>query len=854
MAPSLKDKLALIRAEMSLQETEDSWEKVCKSIVSFSEFIRGSSGNHPQEIITTARELHRPITSAMKSERTRLSGPAIDLVSTMASELGTDFEPLLHLFFPTLLLLCARTSKVVINRARSCIISLIETTQLLSIIPYFIQSIRDKSVSLRTVTAEGTLACLNSFNPPDLAKEERTKEIEALIKVSIRDANAEVRKIGKQIYLAYELLLPAKAESFAAPLTPTSKKYLGLGSRPHSALELGGHSRLPPQMASSSSRGADIKMQPKQLLKKKSSPHLPTSTHAPTSRPRPISDLQLTTTHSTHGLRPNSAMDAPVRPTRENRSRAHSPPHAPVRPLLSRSESAATSAGHLRSNSSNLLALSTSSKPTTVAAPQRILVTSPPDVPPPTKNNRSGPIRVDPRAGRDPTGYPKPNKVTSSESTTHGGGESNRARPEESLNNSKESSLRSTKPLNPPQKSQAPHSKDVVKKDPTTQTTAVTSEDKKLPHYAQPVASSRARTVSALTSSNATTRPTASRTRTIPTSTSTGNLRGAKNPPATRARTISSSAASSSAAAVAVARASNTQSSTFTDINRLGTSSKGASKPTWGSSRSVAPVNSKRAAKSDPSKASASITKKNEKQKRPSVVHEELDEILVTPQGGADSREEISQNEEHDEGTGHSSESPTRANENMKSSTEEETEEVVTSEELHQIESSLAVQETEASAECVATQSDGKDRSLRTNFEHNTSQMESSSKVVSPTDDTPVEVKILSNTPSLPKTPVQRLSHQSVEQNNLFVQVEATPISALLTSIQRGFLYTPATPLSPPDSYLPKESDGVIMPFPLFSNQTAQVKHAGSNELHEHSDSLDCKTRPALETVDMNWS
>ncbi|KAJ3786323.1 clasp N-terminal domain-containing protein [Lentinula aff. detonsa] len=165
------------------------------------------------DIIIIARELHRPINSAIKSERTRLSGPATDLIATMASELGTDFEPLLHLFFPTLLLLCARTSKVVVGRARSCIMSIIETTQLVAVMSYLTQSIRDKSVSLRTVAAEGTLACLNSLNPPDLAKEERTKEIEGLIRVSIRDANAEVRKIGKQIYQAYELLLPIRAES-----------------------------------------------------------------------------------------------------------------------------------------------------------------------------------------------------------------------------------------------------------------------------------------------------------------------------------------------------------------------------------------------------------------------------------------------------------------------------------------------------------------------------------------------------------------------------------------------------------------------------------------------------------------
>lgn len=208
----MQSQVASIRLNLSLTETEDTWEKISKSIVSFSDLVRSSSADFPHEIVAVARELHRPINSALKSERTRLSGPAIDLITVMAAELGTSFEPLLHLFFPTLLLLCARTSKVVLGRARTCVLSIIETTQLVAILSYFMQSIRDKSASLRVIAAEGTLACMNSLNPPDLEKEERTKDIETFIRMAVRDANPEVRKIGKQIYQAYELLLPIKAE------------------------------------------------------------------------------------------------------------------------------------------------------------------------------------------------------------------------------------------------------------------------------------------------------------------------------------------------------------------------------------------------------------------------------------------------------------------------------------------------------------------------------------------------------------------------------------------------------------------------------------------------------------------
>ena len=46
-----------------------------------------------------------------------------------------------------------------------------------------------------------------------------------------------------------------------------------------------------------------------------------------------------------------------------------------------------------------------------------------------------------------------------------------------------------------------------------------------------------------------------------------------------------------------------------------------------------------------------------------------------------------------------------------------------------------------------------------------------------------------------------------------------TPISALLSSIQRGFLFTPSSPLSPPESYLEKCPNSLPDPFPLTMQQ-----------------------------------
>ena len=49
-----------------------------------------------------------------------------------------------------------------------------------------------------------------------------------------------------------------------------------------------------------------------------------------------------------------------------------------------------------------------------------------------------------------------------------------------------------------------------------------------------------------------------------------------------------------------------------------------------------------------------------------------------------------------------------------------------------------------------------------------------------------------------------------------------TPISTLLTSIQQGFLFTPYSPLSPPQSYLPPTADDdleIDSPTPIIALQ-----------------------------------
>ncbi|KAG2345464.1 hypothetical protein BDR05DRAFT_860480, partial [Suillus weaverae] len=164
------------------------------------------------EMVAGIRSLSRPINHAMNSERSRLSGSTIELVNALLAGLGPSFEPLVSLFMPTLLGLCGRTNKVFTSRAKACILVVIENTQLPSILPYLADSLTQKSAFLRLVAAEGVLACLNCFNPPDIEKDTRARLIEDVIKLTARDASSDVRRVGKLIFEAYKALLPDRVE------------------------------------------------------------------------------------------------------------------------------------------------------------------------------------------------------------------------------------------------------------------------------------------------------------------------------------------------------------------------------------------------------------------------------------------------------------------------------------------------------------------------------------------------------------------------------------------------------------------------------------------------------------------
>ncbi|KAI0045947.1 hypothetical protein FA95DRAFT_1494754 [Auriscalpium vulgare] len=210
----LQHELASIRPSLSLTETEETWDKIANGFLRLSALCKGGACDYPTALTPALRSLARPLTSAVSSERTRLSAAALDVITTSATGLGTSFEPLMPLLLPTLLSLCSRPNKVVIARTKAAIQVIVEQTQLPSILPHLTQALGDKSATLRMIAIESVLACLNCLNPPDLEKEVRAKEIEGAIRSTVTDASGDVRKVSRQVFDAYKILLPDRIDRY----------------------------------------------------------------------------------------------------------------------------------------------------------------------------------------------------------------------------------------------------------------------------------------------------------------------------------------------------------------------------------------------------------------------------------------------------------------------------------------------------------------------------------------------------------------------------------------------------------------------------------------------------------------
>ncbi|KAG0139777.1 hypothetical protein CROQUDRAFT_718888 [Cronartium quercuum f. sp. fusiforme G11] len=233
----------LLKSTLILEESEDTWLKIDASLKRFTAAVRGGACDFPDDFLRRWKETDtvRGIVCALSTERTRLSGTALDLLGSTA-RLGSHWDSAIPFYIPTIIKLLGRASKIYVTRASIALNTLIRGTRSAAFIPLLLDGLSDKSLSLRVGCADALLCCLGGsperdrdqlelITQPNVNREglnKRVVDIENAIKIGGRDRDPKVRTIFKRIWDLYQRQWPARAASLSQPFTPTIRRYLGL--------------------------------------------------------------------------------------------------------------------------------------------------------------------------------------------------------------------------------------------------------------------------------------------------------------------------------------------------------------------------------------------------------------------------------------------------------------------------------------------------------------------------------------------------------------------------------------------------------------------------------------------------
>jgi hypothetical protein len=147
----------------------------------------------------------------MASERTRLSGPAVELVSVIGARMGVKFEPLIPLYIPAVLKLCTRSSKIYLSRAQACLKLFASHCRVPALVSLLKDAVTDKSQTLRISATDALYDLLSTSVRDGLPRTGKwVEDVEYIIRTTARDATPETRKLSRKVFNSYTQLWPER--------------------------------------------------------------------------------------------------------------------------------------------------------------------------------------------------------------------------------------------------------------------------------------------------------------------------------------------------------------------------------------------------------------------------------------------------------------------------------------------------------------------------------------------------------------------------------------------------------------------------------------------------------------------
>ncbi|KAJ2402075.1 hypothetical protein GGI23_000974, partial [Coemansia sp. RSA 2559] len=176
------------------------------------------------------KQASKYLNNAIISERTRLSGTALELVEEMARQMETRFQPVGDMVFPTVLKTCARANKVFVTRGIKCLTTVITYAHAGEQAPRVcMAATADPNKTMRASATKLLMSMVSCCTVPELAP--HMAAVENAISLGVIDANPDARTTSRQTYEIYIKRFADRVDQFHAGLSATARKYLKIADK-----------------------------------------------------------------------------------------------------------------------------------------------------------------------------------------------------------------------------------------------------------------------------------------------------------------------------------------------------------------------------------------------------------------------------------------------------------------------------------------------------------------------------------------------------------------------------------------------------------------------------------------------
>ncbi|KAL0093334.1 clasp N terminal-domain-containing protein [Phycomyces blakesleeanus] len=289
------------------KESEETWEMHNAALRNMTTWILKIDAHKQTYFIERIKKLKAPIIISLLSERSRLSGTAMEMLKALSKAMKTDYQDIHELFATALFSLFSKSSKVTHTRALECYKSIVNNSSIPKGIRHLCLALKKPPIPNKSAR-ECALECLNTLiqvNDPTKITQ-YILSIEETIKISAKDPSSEVRSKARVCYKAYHDKFTEEAERFISKLPDDVKRYLiptlsasSSTSMSHSVSSLGRRASnqsirsVPTKSASIGTRRilgnstltSKASKSPVNPIKNEITKETPTKKHKPTSEP-----------------------------------------------------------------------------------------------------------------------------------------------------------------------------------------------------------------------------------------------------------------------------------------------------------------------------------------------------------------------------------------------------------------------------------------------------------------------------------------------------------------------------------------------------------------------------------------